>query len=118
MVNEVLTRRELSAHLYPAIEVLYAYAQHDLQTLVSSEIYLPALVSAHHASTVFGGIGLSVDSTAKAFGDLCHGSPEVVEAVRNSLAALLDSTGNVVPYVNPLLFVTAANVLDPKSCSR
>jgi hypothetical protein len=97
MVNEVLTRRELSAHLYPAIEVLYAYAQHDLQTLVSSDIYLPALVSVHHASTIFGDIGVSVDGTAKAFGDLSSGSPLVVEAVLSSLSALLNSTGNVVP---------------------
>ena len=97
MVNEVLTRRELSAHLYPAIEVLHAYAQHDIQTLVSSDIYLPALVSVHHASTIFGDIGLSVDGTAKAFGDLCHGSPQVAEAVLSSLSALLNSTENVVP---------------------
>jgi len=97
LVNEVLTRREISAHLYPAIEVLYAYAQHDLQTLVSSDINLPALVSVHHASTVFGDIGLSVDGTTKAFGDLCHGSPQVMESVMSSLAALLKSTGNVVP---------------------
>jgi hypothetical protein len=97
MVNEVLTRRELSAHLYPAIEVLYAYAQHDLQTLVSSDIYLPALVSVHHASTIFGDIGLAVGGTAKAFGDLCRGSPQVVESVVGSLAALLNSTGNIVP---------------------
>jgi hypothetical protein len=97
MVNEVLTRRELSAHLYPAIEILYAYAQHDLQTLVSSDIYLPALVSVHHASTIFGDIGSSVDGTAKAFGDLCSGSPQVVESVMGSLAALLNSTGNIVP---------------------
>jgi hypothetical protein len=97
MVNEVLTRRELSAHLYPAIAVLYAYAQHDLQTLVSSDIYLPALVSVHHASTIFGDIGLAVGGTAKAFGDLCRGSPQVVESVMGSLAALFNSTGNVVP---------------------
>jgi hypothetical protein len=97
MVNEVLTRRELSAHLYPAIAVLYAYAQHDLQTLVSSDIYLPALVSVHHASTIFGDIGLAVGGTAKAFGDLCRGSPQVVESVMGSLAALLNSTGNIVP---------------------
>jgi hypothetical protein len=111
MVNEALTRRERSAHLYPAIGVLYAYAQHDLQTLVSSDIYLPALVSVHHAATIFGdiglsvggtanafgAIGLSVDGTAKAFGDLFHGSPQVVEAVLSSLSALLNSTENVVP---------------------
>jgi hypothetical protein len=97
MINEVLTRRGLSSHLYPAIEVLYAYAQHDLQTLVSSDIYLPALVSVHHASTIFGDIGFSVDGTAKAFGDLSSGSPQVVEAVLSSLSALLNSTGNVVP---------------------
>ena len=96
MVNEVLTRRELSAHLYPAIEVLYAYAQHDLQTLVSSDIYLPALVSVHHASTIFGDIGLVVNNIAKASGDLCSTSPQVVESVMDSLAALLNSTGNVV----------------------
>jgi hypothetical protein len=97
MVNEVLTRLELSAHLYPAIEVLHSYAQHDLQTLASSDIYLPALVSVHHASTIFGDIGLSVEGTAKAFGDLCHGSPHVVEAIMSSLSALLNLTGNVVP---------------------
>jgi hypothetical protein len=97
MVNEVLTRRKLSAHLYPAIEVLYAYAQHDLQTLVSSDIYLPALVSVHHASTIFGDLGVSVDSTAKAFGKLCSDSLQVVDSVMASLAALLNSTGNVVP---------------------
>jgi len=97
MVNEVLTHRELSAHLYPAIEVLHAYAQHDLQTLVSSDIYLPALVSVHHAANIFGDIGVPVDSSAKAFGDMCHGSPQVVDGVMSSLAALLNSTGNVVP---------------------
>ena len=97
MVNEVLTRREMSAHLYSAIEVLNAYAQHDLQTLSSSDIYLPALVSVHHASTIFGDIGLSVDGTAKAFGDLSHGSSQVMESVMSSLAALLNSTRNVVP---------------------
>lgn len=97
MVNEVLTRREISTHLYPAMEVLHAYARHDLQTLSSSDIYLPALVSVHHASTIFGDIGLSVDGTAKALGDLCHGSPQVMDSVMSSLAALLNSTGNVVP---------------------
>jgi hypothetical protein len=97
MVNEVLTRRELSEHLYPAVEVLYAYAQHDLQTLASSDIYLPALVSVRHASTIFGDIGLAVNGAAQTFGDLCSASPQVVESVMGSLAALLNSTGNVVP---------------------
>jgi hypothetical protein len=97
MVNEVLSRRELSEHLYPAIEVLHAYAQHDVQTLALSDIYLPALVSVHHASTIFGDIGLAVNGTAQAFGDLCSASPQVVESVMGSLAALLNSTGNVVP---------------------
>lgn len=97
MVNEVLTRQELSHQLYPAIEVLHAYAQHDTQTLASSDIYLPALVTVHHAATIFASLGLPLDSSVKAFGQLCEGSSEVVDAIMSSLAALLNSTATVVP---------------------
>ena len=96
MVNEVLARGDLSSHLYPAIEVLYAYAQHDIRTLASSDIYLPALVGVHHASTLFAGMGLPVDSTVKSFGGLAHESPEVGAAIMSSLASLLNSTATVV----------------------
>jgi hypothetical protein len=96
MVNEVLSGRELSQHLYSAIEVLYAYAQHDIQTLAVSDIYLPALVSVHHASTIFAGIGLSTDTSAKAFGTLVQDQPVVTDAIMSSLATMLNSTGTVV----------------------
>jgi hypothetical protein len=96
MVNDVLSGGQLSPSLYAAIEVLQAYAQHDVQALAQSDIYRPALVSAHHASKIFSHIGLPAHEAPRQLSTLCEGLTVVTEAYTASLASLLDSTSTVV----------------------
>jgi hypothetical protein len=95
MVNEVLTTGQPSRELETAIDVLQQYAEHDLKTLAESDIYRPALISVHHASTLFARIGATSSEGAHKLGNKCEGLPEVTEAIYASLAALLDSAQTI-----------------------
>ena len=96
MVSEVLNGGQAAPPLYTAIEVLHAYAHHDVQALAQSDIYRPALVSVHHAAQIFGQIGTPAHGAARQLSALCEGLPVITDSVVASLASLLDSTSTVV----------------------